>query len=195
MNVMIIVAAALAIVLIVGAAIVYRTVAGGRRERNQYQNQSKSVIVKNGVDIKKQVLGGEKGEYFTGNLEKKGTYYVNPSVTVWRVVFDNLNTGERSYMDFVRQMRIGRTDPGQSEPAKLKLPGDGKISRNHCTIYEGNGRLCIQDLNSSNHTYLNGAAVTKAAYLQNGDVIRVGDTQLRVQYSTVMGWQNPSGKV
>ncbi len=182
---MIIVVIASVIVLVVGAVIIYEYAVKDRRERNPYQNQSKGVIVKNGVDVKKQMPGGEKGEYFTGNLEKKGTCYVNPSVTVWRAVFDNLNTGERLYMDFVRQMWIGRTDSKESGRAKLRLSGDGKISRTHCTIYEGNGKLCLQDLHSSNHTYLNGAAVTEPVYLQNGDVIRVGDTQLRVQYSTL----------
>ena len=195
MNVMIIIVISSMIVLTIGTVIIYKTVTGDRRERNRYQNQSKGVIVKNGVDVKKQLPGDEKGEYFTGNLEKKGTYYVNPSVTAWRVVFDNLNTGERVYMDFVRQMWIGRTDSKEGGRARLRLSGDSKISRNHCTIYEGNGKLCLQDLRSSNHTYLNGAAVAEPVYLQNGDVIRVGDTQLRVQYSTVMGWQNPSGKI
>lgn len=156
---------------------------GRKKRKNQYQNQSKSVLVRNGVDVKKQVLGGEKGEYFTGNLEQRGTYYVNSAVNVWRIVFDNLNTKERFYMDFTRQMWIGRAGSGQKQTAKLILSGDEKVSRNHCTIYESSGTLCLQDLNSSNHTYLNGKVIVNAVYLQNGDVIQAGNTQLKVYYS------------
>lgn len=154
-----------------------------RGRRNRYQNQSKSVLVKNGINVKSPVLGAGKGEYFTGNREKQRTYYVNTAVTVWKVVFDDLNTKERSYINFTRQMWIGRTEAGQNEIAKLVLCKDGRISRNHCTIYESGGTLCLQDLNFRNHTYLNGNMVTSAVYLHNDDIIKVGNTQLKVQYS------------
>lgn len=184
---MIVAIAVLAIAFIALIIVICGVLSGRRRHRNQYQNQSRSVLVKNGVNVKKQVLGGEKGEYFTGNLEKNGTRYVNPSVTVWKIVFDNLDTKEQLYMDFTRQMWIGRGGAGQNETAKLSLFGDGKVSRNHCTIYESQGTICLQDLNSSNHTYLNGNVITTPVYLQNGDVIRIGNTQLRVQYSRING--------
>ncbi len=171
-----------AVILIV---LIYNIISGREERQASYQNQSKSVLVKNGVNVKKQVIGGEKGEYFTGNLEQGGTYYVNSAVTIWRAVFDNLNTKERSYMDFTRQMWIGRTGASQNEPVKLTLPDDSKISRSHCSIYERDGVLYIQDLKSSNHTYLNGKIITGAVCLQNGDVIQAGNTKLRVQYSII----------
>lgn len=186
MNTIVIVVAAVSVVILITVIVIICIIVSGQsRHKNQYQNQSKSVLVKNGVDVKKQVLGGEKGEYFTGNLEKQGTCYVNSDVRVWRVVFDNLGTGERSYVDFVRQMRIGRVAPGQNEPVKYLISGDGKVSRNHCMIYENGGILYLKDLQSSNHTYLNGNIVTNATCLGNGDVIRVGNTQIRVQYSII----------
>lgn len=180
---MIIIAVVLGVGFIIFAAIICVMMFGGKKRRNPYQNQYKSVLVRNGVDVKKQVMGGEKGEYFTGNLEKQETYYVNSAVAAWKIVFDNLNTRERQYVDFSRQMWIGRTSRNQNEGVKLVLANDEKVSRSHCTIYEAGGTLCLQDLNSSNHTYLNGNIITKAVYLKNGDVIRVGNTQLRVQYS------------
>lgn len=184
MNIIVIaVAVVIVIALISLAAVICNLILGRRRQWSQYQNQIKSVLVKNGVNVKKQVMGGEKGEYFTGNLEKPGTCYVNYAMPTWKIVFDNLNTKERVYKEFSRQMWIGRTGSEQDGLVKLILPGDEKVSRNHCTIYESNGTLCLQDLNSSNHTYLNNSMIRSAVYLQNGDVIRVGDTQLRVQYS------------
>lgn len=186
MNTILIVAtAALVIVLMILIIVIYNSLSERRRQRNPYQNQRKKVLVKNGVDVKKQVLGGEKGEYFTGNLEERGTRYVNLAIPSYRVVFDNLNTRERLCMKFTRQMWIGRADGDSNEKGKLKLSGDEKISRNHCMIYENGGILYLQDLNSRNHTYLNGKVITDIVCLQNGDVIQVGDTQLRLQYSII----------
>lgn len=171
-----------AVVLII---LIYSIVSGRRKWQEPYQNQRKNVFVKNGVNVKKQVLGGEKGEYFTGNLEQGGTYYINSAMLIWRVSFDNLNTKKRIYKDFTRQMWIGRTDASQNEPVKLTLSDDSKISRSHCMIYEREGTLYLQDLKSSNHTYLNRKIITGAVCLKNGDVIQAGNTKLRVQYSII----------
>lgn len=182
---MIAMAAVLAVLLVILVVVICNAMFRRRQGRNPYQNQSKNVIVKNGVDVRKQMPGGEKGEVFTGNLGVEGTCYVNPSVKTWRIAFDNLNTGERIYKDFSEKMWIGRTEPAQGEPVKLTVPGDGNVSRNHCMIRESGDRLCLQDMNSSNHTYLNGTVVMNAVYLQNGDIIQVGGTQFRVQYSII----------
>lgn len=176
------VAVVFVIALIVLLIVLCRMIAGQKKAADQYQKQSKRVFVKSGVNIKKQMLGEEKGEYFTGNLEDEGTYFVNGEMRAWRMAFDNLRTGQRIYMNFSGQMWIGRDESGQTNSGKLLLTGDNKISRNHCTIYETRNALCIQDLNSSNHTYLNGNLLSSAAYLKNGDVLRLGDTELRVQY-------------
>ena len=125
------------------------------------------------------------GEYFTGNLENEGTYFVNHAMKLWRISFDNFRTGQRTYMEFSGQMWIGRGSASQNSNVRLILSGDSKISRDHCTIYDAGRSLCIQDLKSSNHTYLNGKLVSSALYLKNGDVIRMGDTELKIEYSLV----------
>lgn len=179
------VAVILVIVLIVLIAVICRVVFRQKKRQDRYHSQSKKVFVKSGVNVKKQMLGEEKGEYFTGNLENEDTYFVNYVMRIWRITFDNLKTGQRMYVDFTRQMWIGRSESSQISKGKLLLSGDNKISRNHCTIYEVENTLCIQDLNSSNHTYLNGSMVSNPVYLKNGDVIRLGDTELKIQYSLV----------
>jgi len=37
-----------------------------------------------------------------------------------------------------------------------------------------NNLYVIEDLNSVNHTYLNDQILTKKAYLQSGDIIKIG---------------------
>lgn len=178
-------AAVFVIALVVLIAVICSTVFGKKKQQEQYQSKNKKVFVKNGVNVKKQVLGEEKGEYFTGNLENEGTYFVNHAMKLWRISFDNFRTGQRTYMEFSGQMWIGRGSASQNSNVRLILSGDSKISRDHCTIYDAGRSLCIQDLKSSNHTYLNGKLVSSALYLKNGDVIRMGDTELKIEYSLV----------
>lgn len=175
------VSAASIVVLIV---VICRALSGKGKNKNRYQNQSKNVLVRNGVDVKRQMLGGEKGDYFTGNLEKRGTYCVNPADAGWRIAFDHLGTKERFYLDFTRQMWIGRSAPSNGD-SKVVITGDEKVSRNHCTIFDRGGCLYLQDLNSKNHTYLDGIIVTTEVPLQNGSILRIGDTQLKIQYCNV----------
>ena len=173
----------LVIALIVLAAVLSGAFDGREKQRKQRPGRTRRVFVKTGVNIKKQMLGDEKGEYFTGKQDEEGTRLSNSSVRMWRIVFDNLYTGERIYMDFSGRMQIGRREPGQCPRGKLAVSGDNKISRNHCIIYEAAGKLYLQDLQSRNHTYLNGQQVVGSVCLKNGDVIRVGRTQLKVQYN------------
>lgn len=180
MNGMIIIGIIALIVL--AMTMIYQMRFSKKKKGFYYQNQEKVVIVKNGVDVKKQILGGEKGEHFTGNLKKADTYLINSAVTNWRIIFDNLDTKERHYIKFVNQMWIGRQEPDQPGGAKLILSQDIQISRNHCTIYEVNERLCLQDLNSKNHTCLNGTMISNAVYLNNEDVLQVGNTRLKVWF-------------
>lgn len=175
----------LVIALVILGVVVFYSIKGKNKKQIKYQRQSRKVFVKHGINVKKQVLGEEKGEYFTGNLEEQGTCFVNEdnTIKIWRAVFDNLMTGERTYMDFSGQMRIGRGRSEDTHRLKMEITGDSKVSRNHCVIYEMNDMLCIQDLGSRNFTYLNGKCLSQATYLKNGDIILIGNTQLKIQYS------------
>jgi hypothetical protein len=60
---------------------------------------------------------------------------------------------------------------------------DGKASREHAKLfYNGNDWLII-DLGSANGTYLNDTQITAQVGINNGDIIRIGDTSL--QFSKV----------
>lgn len=142
----------------------------------------RKVIVRKGIDVKKQKMGENKGELFRGGLDGQQTYYVNPAVKVWHISFDDLMTGKRLYKRFTGQLLIGRKNSNQEGIEELLFPEDGKVSRRHCRVYDGGGRLCLQDLQSRNHTYLNGKVISKPVYLNNGDIIQLGDRKLRVQY-------------
>lgn len=69
---------------------------------------------------------------------------------------------------------------GRSRDASLKVPA-AMVSRRHCEIYEYEGRLAVQDLGSSNGTFVNNERIDEPLYLEHDDLITIGPVTLRVQ--------------
>jgi serine phosphatase RsbU (regulator of sigma subunit)/pSer/pThr/pTyr-binding forkhead associated (FHA) protein len=67
---------------------------------------------------------------------------------------------------------------GRSKKNDLVLP-DQWLSRIHAEIRRENGRHYIRDLDSRNGTYVNGMRLSERVPLQNGDVVTLGDQQIR----------------
>ncbi len=59
---------------------------------------------------------------------------------------------------------------------------DKFVSIHHCRLTVKNGRLFLDDLNSSNHTYLNGEQLHNTAEIHSGDTIKLGNTRLEIIY-------------
>ncbi len=55
---------------------------------------------------------------------------------------------------------------------------DDRASRSHCQVFESDSAWRLRDMDSRNGTSLNGAKVTAEQVLSEGDVIRVGRTEL-----------------
>ena len=71
---------------------------------------------------------------------------------------------------------VGRA--GQND---LVLDGDEFASARHARIEVRGDGVWVQDLDSTNGTYVNGSRVAGAQRLDTGDVLRVGETDLRVE--------------
>lgn len=63
---------------------------------------------------------------------------------------------------------------GRSEPADIRVKDD-RISRQHFAIMPKGSSFFVQDLKSTNGTYVNGARITEAE-LKPNDRIRAGQT-------------------
>ena len=98
----------------------------------------------------------------------------------WKIVLENISTGEMSDFIFVNSVGIGRTTQEVSFEQFLSIPYDKRISKVHCSIVMLEDGLYIKDEGSKNHTYLNGKKITKPVLLQKEDMISVGDTDLEV---------------
>lgn len=76
------------------------------------------------------------------------------------------------------QLIIGRS----TVDAQFCMPRDDLLSARHCKIYALNHQLYIQDLHSTNGTYLNGIPVTQPYRLEQDDIILAGSMELRVTW-------------
>src|SRR3954466_5489825 len=74
------------------------------------------------------------------------------------------------------ELLIGRQAPGPG-----KLGNDIEISRRHARVMrESNGQFLVEDLGSTNGTYVNGERILGAQALKPGDDLELGDTKLGV---------------
>ena len=76
--------------------------------------------------------------------------------------------GERRSFSMARDMTV----VGRREDCDLRIPL-GEVSRKHCRIVRDGDSLKLEDLGSSNGTFLNGQRVQEAL-LSPGDTIQVG---------------------
>jgi hypothetical protein len=70
---------------------------------------------------------------------------------------------------------------GRGGQNDLVLNGDEFASARHARIEARGDGVWVQDLDSTNGTYVNGARVVGAQRVNVGDVVRVGDTDLVVE--------------
>src|SRR3954468_17260725 len=75
-----------------------------------------------------------------------------------------------------QELVIGRSTPGLGS-----LGGDSEISRVHARIYhDPSGQLIVEDLGSTNGTFVNGNRISSPTPLRAGDELRVGQTTISV---------------
>ena len=69
---------------------------------------------------------------------------------------------------------------GRDPQADLVIPSP-LVSRRHARLYPEDGYYLVEDLGSTNHTFLNGQRVTGPTRLQAGDVLQIGQA-IRLAY-------------
>ena len=89
------------------------------------------------------------------------------------------NGGERRSFSVARNL----TTIGRREDCDLRIPV-GDVSRKHCRLVLSADNIRVQDLGSSNGTYVNGSKV-QDAFLNPGDTVSVGPVNFVVQIDGV----------
>jgi len=94
----------------------------------------------------------------------------------WRIVVrrPEANAGKDFWIE--GDMTIGR-----GAGCTLTLTTDTFASQVHARIAEHDGHLWIEDLGSTNGTFVNGTQVTEPARLRKGDQFQIGETVFEVE--------------
>jgi pSer/pThr/pTyr-binding forkhead associated (FHA) protein len=75
----------------------------------------------------------------------------------------------------------GELTIGRSDQCQVKVEGDTYVSSLHARIFARDGSYMVEDLGSTNGTYLNRRRITAPAELQRGDRVKVGKTVLEMR--------------
>jgi len=69
---------------------------------------------------------------------------------------------------------------GRADGADIRVE-DPFASSSHARIFDRGGDMYLEDMGSTNGTYLNGHKVQRAERLDGGDTIRIGDSEYRYE--------------
>jgi pSer/pThr/pTyr-binding forkhead associated (FHA) protein len=86
-----------------------------------------------------------------------------------------LTTGERFELD-TKALTLGRGAPND-----IRLDDDEFASAHHARIDPRRDGVWVEDIGSTNGTYVNGTRLGRPQKLAPGDVVRVGETDLRYE--------------
>ena len=124
-------------------------------------------------------LVNESFEFETTQLKRPSQGHVTSSLSGVYVQLYDVDTG-REYKTYLeKELIIGRT-PAKAQSAVFVL-NDVMVSQKHCRIYRQGEQILLQDLGSTNHTWLNGGMVEGAVPLTFGDKITVGQSTFQFQ--------------
>ena len=86
-----------------------------------------------------------------------------------------LSEGERFELN-AKAITLGRGSPND-----IRLEGDEFASAHHARVEPRRDGVWIEDIGSTNGTYVNGTRLDRPQRLTAGDVVRVGETDLRFE--------------
>ncbi len=69
---------------------------------------------------------------------------------------------------------------GRGEDNDIVIP-ESFVSHHHAVLYPHGSQYVVEDLGSTNHTYLNDQVLEGKAYIKAGDVIRIGMVTLQFE--------------
>jgi hypothetical protein len=79
------------------------------------------------------------------------------------------------------ELEDGETSVGRSSVSTIVLKSDDYASGRHAQLTRHGGLLYVEDLGSTNGTFVNGHKTVGATPLRHGDTVRVGSTTFRYE--------------
>ncbi len=148
-----------------------------KSQRKQRHNRS-DVHISGGVNIETGQVTSDRN-YFRGmDFDQRDTLVVTntgkPKVNI--TLTDN-KSGKSYKFNICGSVVLGRA----KDVGIVTITGDNMISHKHCELYYYDGSVYLRDLNSANHTYLNGEQVLHSIICKSGDTIKIGQTYLTIK--------------
>lgn len=75
--------------------------------------------------------------------------------------------------DLASELTVGR-----AAGCHLSMPEDTFVSQLHARVFEREAQTYVEDLGSTNGTYLNGRRITAPTPLLKGDMLQIGSTKM-----------------
>jgi hypothetical protein len=70
---------------------------------------------------------------------------------------------------------------GREAGSSIRLDGDDFASSRHAKLEPGTEGVWVEDLGSTNGTFVNGERITARTLVRAGDTVRIGQTELRLE--------------
>src|ERR1051325_9950168 len=84
------------------------------------------------------------------------------------------------------ELKAEKTTVGRLEDNAFQIP-DPSVSSHHCEVLLRGNDIVVQDLNSTNGTFVNNQQVTAEAVIQPGQILRLGQIDVRLETSPPVG--------
>ena len=78
------------------------------------------------------------------------------------------------------ELTVEKTTIGRVDDNTFPIP-EGSVSSHHCEILLRGAEIVVRDLNSTNGTFINGHQVTGEAPLKPGQILRLGQVEMRLE--------------
>ena len=78
------------------------------------------------------------------------------------------------------ELKVEKTTIGRVEDNTFQIP-EASVSSHHCEVLLRGSDLVLRDLNSTNGTFINGQPLTGEAVLKPGQIIRLGQVEMRLE--------------
>src|SRR5277367_1496964 len=92
------------------------------------------------------------------------------------------------------ELKVDRTTVGRVEDNTFPIP-QPSVSSHHCEIYLRGNDVVVKDLNSTNGTFINNQQVTAESVLKPGQILRLGQVEIRLEAPGAVPASAPPGTV
>jgi pSer/pThr/pTyr-binding forkhead associated (FHA) protein len=78
------------------------------------------------------------------------------------------------------ELKVDKTTVGRVEDNTFQI-AEPSVSSHHCEVLRRGGEIVVRDLHSTNGTFINGQQVATEAVLKPGQILRLGQIELRLE--------------